>query len=81
LDVPANKSDTLYTALLKAARDGDSKLVEKLLDVLARPSMITLLQDAAVAASWDDTDTVEALLDVGADVDAPAGVFMKPLVK
>ena len=75
LDVPANKPDLLYTALLKAARDGDSKLVRKLLDVLTRPSMITLLQGEAVAASWDDTDTVEALLDAGADVDAPASVI------
>lgn len=75
LDVPTNEPDLLYTALLKAARDGDSKLVEKLLDVLTRPSMITLLQDAAMAASFMDTDTVEDLLDVGADVDAPASII------
>jgi ankyrin repeat protein len=81
LDVPANEPDLLYTALLKAARGGDSKLVEKLLDMLTRPSMITLLQDAAMAASFEDTDTVEALLDGGADVDAPASVIYEPARK
>jgi ankyrin repeat protein len=71
-DAPANEPDFPDTALLKAARDGDYKLVERFLDML-QPSMITLLQDAA--ARWDEEDTVQALLDVGADVDAPAGVI------
>ncbi|RDL35193.1 uncharacterized protein BP5553_07124 [Venustampulla echinocandica] len=75
LDVAANEPNLLHTALLEAARDGDSKLVKKLLDALTRPSMITLLQDEAEAASLGDTDTIEALLDFGADVDAPAGVI------
>lgn len=77
MDDPANEPDVLDTALRKAERDGDFSLMRKLLDAkarlnaLTRPSMITLLQDAV---RWHDINTVQALLDVGADVDAPAGI-------
>lgn len=77
MDGLANEPNSVDTALRKAVRDGDSNFVEKLvnakahLNALTKRSMITPLQDAAM---WHDTDTVQALLDIGADVDAPAGI-------
>lgn len=79
VDTPMNEQEFLVADLLKAARDGHSKLLETLLNVRARAcptqtSMISLLQEAAKKR---DIDTVQSLLDAGADFDAPAGIRYK----
>jgi hypothetical protein len=52
LDAPANELDFPGTVFLKAARDGDFKLLERLLDML-QPSMITFLQ------TWQECGTIQ----------------------
>ena len=77
MDGLSNEPGFIDTELRKAARNSDSSLMRRLLEIKARlseltqPSMITLLQDAV---RWRYFDTVQDLLDVGADVDAPAGI-------
>jgi ankyrin repeat protein len=72
----SSNQDFPNPTLIMAVSHGDSKLVEKLLkakpplNLLAPPEMITHLQDATTGG---DIDTVQFLLDVGSDVNAPAG--------
>lgn len=74
-NVPADKTYFFYNAMINAVRDGGFELAKKLLDVLAQPSMITLLQNAAAVSNLDDTDIIGNILDLGVDVDAPVGVI------